>query len=218
MVRFTRSCVVVLTVAATAACGNDSLSPRGDATSERASARITTRNRTATSADITVDSRGGTFILGSHSIRFPRKSICALDSSYGPTEWDKPCTPASEPVTFHVEMVSRDGRQWLDFTPAVRFVPTNDPNRAVWLGMQTTGFSDLSDDQLQILWSPEVGVPGVDESLTDPSLRTIVNRKSGWMVRRIKHFSGYNVLDRSACDPANAECVKDAVIGDVVDQ
>lgn len=212
MVRFSRSCIVALTVAATAGCGNDALSPRGDAASEKASARITTRNRTDNSADITVDPRGGTFTLGQHAIRFPRKAICALDSSYGPTEWDKPCTPASEPVTFHVEIVSGDGRQWLDFTPAVRFVPTNDPAKYVWLGMQTTGFTDLSDAQLQILWSPAIGVPGVDESLTDPTLRTIINRESGWMVRRIKHFSGYNVSDRSACDPTNATCVTDAVV------
>jgi hypothetical protein len=217
MVRFSRSCIAAFTVVATAACGNDALSPRSDAPSRSANARITTRNRTATSADITVDSHGGAFILGQHSIRFPRKSICALDSSYGPTEWDKPCTPASEPITFHVEIVIQDGRQWLDFTPAVRFVPTNDPNRYVWLGMQTTAFSTLSDDDLQILWSPAVGVAGVDESLSDPTLRTIVNQRSGWMVRRIKHFSGYNVSDRSACVPTDAECVKEAIGSDVVD-
>lgn len=213
MVRFARSCIVALTVAAMTACGGDALSPRGDATSERASARIITRSRTATSADITVDSKGGSFSLGQHSIKFPKNSICSLSSSYGASEWDEPCTPASEPIDFHVEIVSQDGRQWLDFTPAVRFVPTTNPKRYVTLTMRTYRLPDsATDDELQILWSPAVGVAGVDESLDDPSMRTMINRRAGTMSRRVKHFSGYNVSDRSGCDPTDVTCVKDAVL------
>lgn len=214
MNRYSRSCIIALAVASTAACGSDSLGPRADATPETASLRIITRHRTATSADITVDSKGGKFNLGQHSIRFPKNSICSLTSSYGPAEWDKPCTPATEPVTFHVEIVIQDGRQWLDFTPAVRFVPTTNPKQYVTLAMSTFRQSDeVSEDDLQILWSPAIGVPGVDESIDDPTLRTTVNRRSGKMSRRVKHFSGFSVSDGVACEPTDTSCVKDVALG-----
>ena len=35
--------------------------------------------------------------------------------------------------------------------------------------------------------------PCVDESLTDPSMRTFGDAVSGLLGRRIKHFSGYSV-------------------------
>lgn len=210
MGRFSRSCIIALTVAATAACGSDALGPRADATSERASLRIITHNRTSTSADITVDAKGGKFDLGQHSITFPKNSICALTSSYGPTEWDKPCTPATEPIDFHVEIVSLNGREWLDFTPAVRFVPTTNPKQYVGLTMRTYQHPDAAgEDDLQILWSPAIGVPGVDESIGDPTMRTTINRRSGMMSRRVKHFSGFNVPDGVACEATDVSCVTD---------
>lgn len=212
MGRSTRFFLFALTIAATA-CGGDAIAPRSDATAEQAELKITTRRRTATSADITVDSKGGTFFLGVHAVYFPRKSICALNSSYGPTEWDKPCTAATRPVDFHVEIVSKSGRQWLEFTPAVRFVPTTDPQQYVRLWMWA-GFlpSDVTDDKLQILWSPEIGVKGIDESLADPTQRTVVNRSTGMVSRRIKHFSAYNVNDRAMCEATDTECATDAAL------
>jgi hypothetical protein len=44
-----------------------------------------------------------------------------------------------------------------------------------------------------ILWSPAIGVPGIDESLLDQTLETKSDKKRGGVYRRIKHFSGYNV-------------------------
>jgi hypothetical protein len=59
------------------------------------------------------------------------------------------------------------------------------------------GEAALINRSLNILWSPAIGVPGIDESLEDPSLRTYV--LGGYAYRRIKHFSGYNVTSgRSA--------------------
>lgn len=210
MGRSSRSFVFALTIAATA-CGGDAIAPSPEA-AEKAKLQIITRRRTATSADITVDSKGGTFILGAHSVRFPRNSICALNSSYGPTEWDKPCTPATEPVNFHIEIVNQDGRSWLDFTPAVRFVPTTDSRSYVtltmWTGLQGTS---VTEDDLQILWSPTIGVAGIDESLTDPSLRTHYNRWNGMVSRRVKHFSAYNVQDSVMCETTDASCIVQVV-------
>ena len=44
-----------------------------------------------------------------------------------------------------------------------------------------------------------IGVPGIDEALTDGTLKTKWDRHLGGVYRRIKHFSGYNVYSgRSA--------------------
>jgi hypothetical protein len=44
-----------------------------------------------------------------------------------------------------------------------------------------------------ILWSPAIGIPGIDESLTDWTQRTQWSSQYNGVYRRIKHFSGYNV-------------------------
>lgn len=152
------------------------------------------------SAEFTVTPTGGVFNLGPHAIYFPAHSICdPATSSYGPGEWDAPCTPLTEPIRFRAEIREMDGRSWVDFSPAVRFVPTEDPVNAVWLYMKTASLSTDSDSALamlrhmSVLYSPALGDPGINEALTDPSLKTYVWLDGGVAFRRIKHFSGYNV-------------------------
>ncbi len=149
------------------------------------------------SADVIVEPSGGTFALGKHVIYFPINSICdPAISTYGPTEWDKPCTPITTPITIHAELVEQDGRSWIDFTPALRFVPSEDETEWVMLFMRIHA-SDKKNfagkNAPPILWSPAIGVPGVDESLTDRTLITKWDKRLGGVYRRIKHFSGYNV-------------------------
>ena len=212
MSRFSRSLIVALSAAATVGCGSDAVAPRAVGSVEAPDLKVHVRKRTATSATITVTPSGGTFWLGEHSIRFPKRSICALESSYGPTEWDKPCHAANGPVTFQVVIVSMNGREWLDFTPAARFVPTTNPSQYVTLFMRTSNLpNDISEDAMQILWSPAIGIPGIDESIEDPTLRTKLNRGSGMLQRRIKHFSGYNSPDNIDCDPSTQSCVTEPV-------
>ena len=39
------------------------------------------------------------FVGGVHKITFPAQSVCdPAVTRYGPTEWDKPCRPATQPV------------------------------------------------------------------------------------------------------------------------
>jgi hypothetical protein len=155
------------------------------------------------SADFTVTPSGGVFNLGPHAIYFPANSICdPATSSYGPTEWDAPCQPATEPIRFHAEVREINGRSYIDFTPAVRFVPTDEDANSVWLYMKTSALTaDSTVDVLSILrrmsvlYSPALGEAGINEALTDPSLRTYVWLDGGIAFRRIKHFSGYNVYD-----------------------
>ena len=156
----------------------------------------------STSAEFTVTPTGGVFQLGPHAIYFPANAICdPATSTYGPTEWDAPCEVLTEPIRFRAEVRSLDGRSWIDFSPAVRFVPTDEPANAVWLYMKTASLSEDPDSvaavlkRMSVLYSPAIGVPGIDEAATDPSLVTYVWLKGGIAFRRIKHFSGYNVYD-----------------------
>lgn len=147
------------------------------------------------SADVIVEPSGGLFVLGKHAIWFPSNSICDPNlSSYGATEWDKPCTPIKEPIRIRATLVEQDGRSWVDFKPELRFVPSNRESKWVYLFMQTESSKRGQGSRAPtILWSPAIGVPGIDESLTDRTLRTEWSREWRGVYRRIKHFSGYNV-------------------------
>ena len=156
----------------------------------------------STSAEFTVTPTGGVFRLGPHAIYFPANAICdPSTSTYGPTEWDAPCTPLAEPIRFRAEVRHVDGRSWVDFSPAVRFVPTNDPANSVWLYMKASALSADPDSALRqlsrmsMLYSPAIGMPGINEAKADPSLVTYVWMEGGVAFRRVKHFSGYNIYD-----------------------
>ena len=149
------------------------------------------------SADIIVEPSGGYFSIGRHVIAFGANSICdPATSTYGVTEWDQPCAPITEPIRIHAELREQDGRTWVDFSPELRFVPSDDERRWVYLFMRTgagEGQQLTGKNAPPILWSPAIGMPGIDESLLDESLKTKWDRRLGGVYRRIKHFSGYNV-------------------------
>jgi hypothetical protein len=155
------------------------------------------------SADFTVTPSGGMFALGNNAVYFPAGSICDPEtSSYGPGHWDEPCTPLDHSIDFHAE-VRHDavsGQSWVDFTPAVRFVPTDDPNQTVWMLMKAG--VDVTDDNyfgLAMQWMP-TGSPdlAVDEASTDSTLKTYVDIERDVVFRRVKHFSGYLVVTQKA--------------------
>jgi hypothetical protein len=145
--------------------------------------------------DITVTPAGGSFALGPHSITFPANAICdPTVSSYGVTEWDKPCKPARQEIQIHAEIRRLHGREWVDFTPALRFVPTDDPSRFVWLYMSSHAALGTSHaNEFNLLYSKQLDGAGIDETPNDASLRTYVSPRDGIVFRRIKHFSGYQV-------------------------
>lgn len=149
------------------------------------------------SVDFTVTPSGGMFVLGKHAVFFPDHGICdPATSSYGPREWDAPCRPLDAPIRFHAEVRgSDDGETWIDFTPAVRFVPTNDPNRTVWVMMKVG--TDVTAENYRgfgMLWMPTSNPREVvNEAAGDPSLRTYIDVQRDVVFRRVKHFSGYLV-------------------------
>ena len=157
-----------------------------------------------TSADFIVTPSGGYFTMGPHGIYFPRNSICdPARSTYGVTEWDKPCTVLREPIRIHAEVRHVNGVHWVDFTPSLRFAPKRRASDWVWIWMRTNAVEqhDALEDQgydvpkLEILWSPALGAPGIDESIADRTQKTRYDSRHGFAYRRIKHFSGYQVHD-----------------------
>jgi len=144
-----------------------------------------------------------TFQVGSgHIVYFPRNAICDLSSSYGVSEWDKPCTPATRPIAITAKTwVDAYGQPQVDFSPSMRFVPTQNSNGIVWIGMAIDRLSAATSIRsLNVLYCATPTATCVDESLTDPTLNTVVNLAQGYAARRIKHFSGYNVSSGRASD------------------
>ena len=146
----------------------------------------------STSADFTVTPTGGTFRMGKHAIWFPANAICdPAVSTYGPDTWDQPCTVLSRSIDIHAEVRTIEGKEWVDFTPALRFRPHQSYEKWVWIFMRADGAILANAADFNILYTPAFGAPGIDESLEDPTLRSYVS--GGYVYRRIKHFSGYMV-------------------------
>jgi hypothetical protein len=201
-----RSLIVVL-VAFTAACADNSLAPSrddGQVLPGGAPNYLITIHRMAedhSSAEFTVTPSGGYFQMGKHGIVFPRNAICdPATSSYGREFWDDDCRVLREPIRIYAELRQQDGREWVDFKPELRFRPSDRRENWVWIYMQTDA-AWRPGTSLDILWSPAIGVAGIDESLEDATLRTFV--VAGYAYRRIKHFSGYNVTSGFTSIPSD---------------
>jgi hypothetical protein len=166
---------------------------------------------TTASVDFTVRPEGGLFVVGNNVVVFPRNSICdPATSTYGMGTWDQACTPLSTGIRIHAEARELNGYSWVDFSPSLRFVPSNDPSRYVWLAMLTGGNSEISAST--IYFTPSIGGPLIDESLSDPTLRTYVDPSNRLSLRRIKHFTGYGVNSGRTCGGEGQDACADTGI------
>lgn len=160
----------------------------------RPSLSLTTDGSDNTTVDFTVGPNGGVFYAGNNAVVFPARSICdPATSSYGDDTWDSPCTPLKGAMRIHAVVRTVNGTSTVDFTPSIRFVPSNDPSRWVWLYMRTPGARNSSGDlsRFNILYFSTLDGATTDEARLDTSMRTYVDTRSGVSARRIKHFSGY---------------------------
>jgi len=132
------------------------------------------------------------YYLGAgNSLTFPAHSLCALGSSYGPTEWDKPCTPAWSSLTVNVKAwLDAGGHARVDFDKHIRFVPSSLPSQ--WVVLTFADLQASLDPFFNILYCPDTGAC-YNEATLDPTLATVRDPVTGKVTRRIKHFSGYNV-------------------------
>ena len=173
-----------LLVVLTTACSDDPVSPVAPGAIRGALVADTVVT------DFTVASKGGRFTVGKDmKIEFAKHAICDLaTSSYGPDQWDAPCTPASEPVRIRAKSwTDAAGHPRVDFSPAMRFVPTETVRLVI---ADKKAAFDLS---ARILYCADGAPTCIDESVTDLSLITYRDPISLTVFRRIKHFSGYNV-------------------------
>ena len=184
-------------IAALAACADapTSPSPAGAA----AAGQLVSVYSSAGTADTTratiyvAPDADATYLLGDgHKISFPARAICdPRTAGYGPLVWDDPCKPTKQ-VTAITATSWRDasGHPHVDFTPALRFSPKS----VVSLYLLDRAAS--RDPSATINYCP-IDEVCYDESLLDPSLPTRKDLKNGYVYRRIKHFSGYNVAGRA---------------------
>jgi hypothetical protein len=134
------------------------------------------------------------FWLGKNHLSIPAHSVCDLDSSgYGADYWDKACTPERQPVTMTVVIKnSETDHPQVDFFPAMRF----SPDKNVQLFIYAPNVSETDAKNWWMFYCNDFGTC-MDESLTDLSLRTYIDYNAKMVSRRVKHFSGYVVAERT---------------------
>jgi hypothetical protein len=131
--------------------------------------------------------------LGNNLIVIPANGICDLSSSYGPGTWDDPCAPLTHSIVITVTtFADSNGSPYVDFQPALRF----DPNTETDLYLKD-GWRD-GQEKTTINYCSVLDC--VDESINDSSLVTQRIGNSSTLVRRIKHFSGYNIVQGDPCN------------------
>ena len=158
-----------------------------------------------------------TYKFGNHSVRFPAYSICdPATSGYGESLWDTSCTPLAAPITITATWSNRHGHAYVDFQPALRFVPAaaGDTANYVLLTLNENNNSVVSTSGgYTILWQRPSDGMWVDEGAFDASEQALIDQNGNNVSRRIKHFSGYNVsASLDTCDPTLDYCVSSTAI------
>jgi hypothetical protein len=131
-----------------------------------------------------------------HRISFSAGAVCdPLVSTYGPGEWDAPCTPLATPIVITARSyVAANGHPRVDFTPSLRFVPGSE----VVLYLRDKAAAD--DASAVIQWCDDAG-QCVTEAAPLPSYETKRDQALGMVFRAIKHFSGYMIQAGRAVSP-----------------
>lgn len=137
---------------------------------------------------ITIDpSQTKFYLIGAHWLYVPAGSVCSLTSSYGPTEWNKDCVPATAPITVQAKYGTVDGKAYVDFGTNMRFRPASSPLKWVALFLREPNITDLS--KYNVFYRTDDGTL-INEAAVDRDVRAL--RLNGtYIVRRVKHFSGY---------------------------
>src|SRR5258705_4548950 len=160
-------------------------------------------------SQFTISPAGGLYRVGNHAVVFPARSVCEpATDNYEAAQWDAPCTAAKRAIKVHA-VVKKDGnRTWVDFSPELRFVPSANPSRWVWLFINPPEARNARGalSRFNILYASSIGGVTVNDAATDASLRTYVDTRSGATFRRIEHFSGYLGTAGYVCDGALEGC------------
>jgi hypothetical protein len=164
--------------------------PAAASSGPRLAATTTVGDTTFTSFRVEPGDNEKIVFPGTHKLVIPRGAICdPATSGYGPTLWDAPCTPAAAAIDFVAKTwTDAGGHPRIEITPDVRFVP------GTVVTMYLKDKQASLDATSNIAWCPTGGAACVDESAADASLQPTRDGANGWISRRVKHFSGYNVV------------------------
>ena len=199
------------------ACRDSAVAPARDTQVSTTSLAQSARGRgsaTTVLGTIQISPDGGTYHVGDFDVVIPAGAVCDLaTTNYGRRYWDDDCTPSSTAVTVNVVAESRRNGVSVSFQPDLRFRPS-----AGWVVVQTQAYRDLLTSDVARKLSPRseafrafgIGyMPSgtrslLDEALTnsDRSLVTHVDRNTGIIWRRVKHFSSYLITAGFACMPS----------------
>ena len=131
--------------------------------------------------------------FGASHLDIPANAVCDLaTSSYGVGTWNDACQAQTD--TFTITAVVKDAatdHPSVEFQPALRFNPASNVNLYLYVTDQAT----LDASRIMKYCNAD---GCVDESITDPDLRSNVDVENKVVFRRIKHFSGYVVAEFSA--------------------
>ena len=135
--------------------------------------------------------RSQTLSFGKSHLDLPANSICDIaKSEYGPAYWNSPCHLAKWTVMITATIRNaHTSNPRVDFEPALRFNPNTNVNLSLFVSDTET-----LNNVLVVKYCTSTS-HCVDESLTDASLVTTVNKSLQEVSRRIKHFSGYVVSE-----------------------
>lgn len=175
----------------------------------------------AQSVDLVIPVTGGRVnVLGVYDLDFPAGAVCdpnAQDTQvgYANAQWDAPCTAASGNVQIRATVKYSAGKLYVDFQPALRFVPNKQVTISTTVLAPVVQFFDGAGltNGWTISYTPGIDGIAIADALVDPTLQTKIHGQSGKISRRIKHFSGYMVSGSGGeyipCDPndGNPLCV-----------
>jgi hypothetical protein len=211
MKRRSHSLLVAFAAAVLAAGCGDALSPPSASSAIRADAAQIELNRSGHSrrgqTDFVLTPDGGDFRFGEFTLHVPAGAVCDPSSEYGEQYWDAPCQRLHRAVRVRVMMGEEDGQQWIDFSPDLRFAPSQRENRWVTLSTQrpVTQLQEALErgtiGAYALLYAPTIGENPVDEAKRDNSLVTHIQMGDGTIWRRIKHFSGFVISSGFICTP-----------------
>lgn len=200
MIRVTKLALFVV-AAGVAACG-DVVGPRAVSADSSDVQNVVGGNASVslTQADtlqfsFTIDpTKHSTFYLGAgNTVIFPAFSVCdPTKTKYGEGFWDRPCKPLQRLLTVSVKAwLDSLGHPRTDFSPGIRFVPSDVPSR--WVNIEFADQAAALDPSFNILYATDEHAKGKNDAKSDPTLITVRNPVTGQLTRRIKHFSGYLV-------------------------
>jgi hypothetical protein len=207
--------VLTLTAMLAAGCSEGTVAPRSQSSEANISGGGSSAALTSTDTlrfTFVIDpSRTLTYSVGQgNTITFPAGSLCdPVTSSYGMGKWDSACPVATSPITVNTKAwLDAKGQAHVDFDKHVRFVPSSNP--AAWVMLSITDMGTATLPWTNILYCVNGNHACIDESKSDPSVATY-RTSTGKLVRRIKHFSGYSIINGEACDPSpdNPDCIGD---------